>query len=366
MARKALKKTVVAAAPGEMVGEVLARGIEALKGFGLTVERAARPKVGEAADAWLRVGRGRERALYAVLARKRVALAAVGPMLHLLAGKKGRAMLIADYVTPPVAMRLREKGVAFVDAAGNAWIEQPGLVLWHTGNKPVRTPKAGQAVRVFQPAGIQVVFALLCDPGRVNAPVREIAEMAGVAHGTVGRILDDLRRMGHVVELGRREGARGRARQRRLLQRRRLLDLWVEAYAQVLRPRLNLRRYRYHGANALNKFDWWKQATYRELGAWLGGEGAAEIVTRYLKPQDIMIYADDRTAFLKKHRLVVDPQGPVILLDRFWHFDHEWEFPDVVPPVLIYADLLATGDDRCRETAGMVYDKYLAKTIAAD
>ena len=40
--------------------------------------------------------------------------------------------------------------------------------------------------------------------------------------------------------------------------------------------------------------------------------------------------------------------------------------PDVVPPALIYADLLATGDDRCRETAGMVYDKYLAKTIAAD
>ncbi len=345
------------------MGEVLARGIEALKGFGLTVEHAAKPKAGEAADAWLRVGRGRDRALYAAMVRKRLAPAALGPMLHPLAGAKGRVMLVADYVTPPVALRLREKGVAFVDAAGNAWIEQPGLVLWHTGNKPVRTPKAGQAARVFQPAGIQVVFALLCDPGRVNAPVREIAEMAGVAHGTVGRILDDLRRMGHVVELGRREGARGRARQRRLLQRRRLLDHWVEAYAQVLRPRLNLRRYR--PLNATTP-DWWKKATYRELGAWLGGEGAAEIVTRYLKPQDITIYADDRTAFLKKHRLVVDPQGPVILLDRFWHFDHEWEFPDVVPPVLIYADLLATGDDRCRETAGMVYDKYLAKTIAAD
>ena len=62
----------------------------------------------------------------------------------------------------------------------------------------------------------------------------------------------------------------------------------------------------------------------------------------------------------------VDPQGPVVILDRFWRFEVEWEFPNVVPPVLIYADLLATGDDRCRETAGMVYDKYLAKTIAAD
>jgi hypothetical protein len=363
MARKALKKAVVDATPGGMAREDLARGIEALKGFGLTVEHAAKPKAGEGVDAWLRVGRGRDRALYAAMVRRRLAPAALGPMLHPLAGAKGQVMLIADYVAPPVALRLREKGVAFVDAVGNAWIEQPGLVIWHTGNKPVRPPKAGQAVRVFQPAGIQVVFALLCDPERVDAPVREIAKMAGVAHGTVGRILEDLRHMGYVVELGRREGARGRARRRRLQQRRRLLDLWVEAYAQVLRPRLDPRRYR--PLNTLAR-DWWKKAAYRELGTWLGGEGAAEIVTRYLKPQDITIYADDRTAFLKKHKLVVDPQGPVIILDRFWRFEFKWEYPDMVPPVLIYADLLATGDDRCRETAVMVYDKYLAKTIAAD
>lgn len=363
MARKALKKTGPAPAPGERGGEVLARGIEALNGFGLTAERVAKPKAGEGADAWLRVGRGRDRTLYAAMVRKRMALDALGPMLQPLARAKGRAILVTDYVTPTVAQRLREKGVAFVDAVGNAWIDQPGLVLWHTGNKPVRTPKAGQAVRVFQPAGIQVVFALLCDPERVNAPVREIADLAGVAHGTAGHILDDLRRMGHVVEFGRREGARGRARKRQLLQRRRLLDLWVEAYAQVLRPRLNLLRYRPLNATLPH---WWKKATYHELGAWLGGEGAAEIVTRYLKPQDITIYADDRVAFLNKHRLVVDPQGPVILLDRFWNFVHEWEFPDLVPPVLIYADLLATGDDRCRETAGMLYDKYLAKTIETD
>lgn len=341
----------------------MARGLEALRGFGLTVEQATKPKAGGGADAWLWVGRGRERVLYAVAVRRRLTPAVLGPVLHQLAGTKGHVLVVADYVTPPMAQRLRVKGAAFVDAVGNAWLEQPGLVIWRTGNKLARTAKARQAVRVFQPAGIQVVFALLCEPGRVNAPVRAIAEAAGVAHGTVGRILDDLRRMGHVVEFGHRAGARGRARQRRLRQRRRLLDLWVEAYAQVLRPRLDPRRYRPLNALAL---DWWKKATYRELGARLGGEGAAEIVTRYLKPQDITVYADDRAAFLKKHKLVADPQGPVIILDRFWRFEVEWEFLDVVPPVLIYADLLATGDDRCRETAGMVYDKYLAQTITAD
>lgn len=363
MARKTLQQAAATAIPAKVTAEVLARAMATLRGFGLVAEQAAAPKAGAGADAWLQLGRGRERVLCAVAVRRRLTPAVLGPLLHQLADAKGQALVIADYVTPPMAQRLREKRVAFVDAVGNAWLEQPGWVIWRTGHKPARAEKVGRAVRVFQPAGVRVVFVLLCEPERVNAPVREIAEAAGVAHGTVGHILDDLRRMGHVVELGRRAGARGRARQRRLQQRRRLLDLWVEAYAQVLRPRLDPRRYRPLNAQAL---DWWKKATYRELGAWLGGEGAGAIVTRYLKPQDITVYADDRAAFLKKHKLVVDPQGPVIVLDRFWRFEVKWEFPDVVPPVLIYADLLATGDDRCRETAKMVYDKYLAETIAAD
>src|SRR4030067_72447 len=120
MARKALKKTVGAASPGAMAGEVLARGIEALKGFGLTVEHTAKPKADEGADVWLRVGRGRDRTLYAARVRKRLAPAALGPMLHPLAGAKGRAMLIAGYVTPPVALRLRGEGGAFFGGVGSA------------------------------------------------------------------------------------------------------------------------------------------------------------------------------------------------------------------------------------------------------
>jgi hypothetical protein len=39
--------------------------------------------------------------------------------------------------------------------------------------------------------------------------------------------------------------------------------------------------------------------------------------------------------------------------------------PDIVHPVLVYADLLATGDARCIETAQLVYDEYLARLLPA-
>jgi hypothetical protein len=39
---------------------------------------------------------------------------------------------------------------------------------------------------------------------------------------------------------------------------------------------------------------------------------------------------------------------------------------DIVPPVLIYADLLATGDGRCLETAQMIYENQLARLLPAE
>jgi hypothetical protein len=44
---------------------------------------------------------------------------------------------------------------------------------------------------------------------------------------------------------------------------------------------------------------------------------------------------------------------------------HGDALPETVPPALVYADLLATGEGRCIETAQMVYDGYLARLLPA-
>ena len=48
-----------------------------------------------------------------------------------------------------------------------------------------------------------------------------------------------------------------------------------------------------------------------------------------------------------------DPIGNVEILDTFCNFDPDNDFPDVVPPILAYADLLATRDGRDVEAARM-------------
>ena len=43
-----------------------------------------------------------------------------------------------------------------------------------------------------------------------------------------------------------------------------------------------------------------------------------------------------------------------------------WTYEDLVHPILIYADLLATGNERNIETARMIYDQHIVQLIRED
>jgi hypothetical protein len=97
-----------------------------------------------------------------------------------------------------------------------------------------------------------------------------------------------------------------------------------------------------------------------------GGEPAAAILTRYLRPGQLTIYAHQLPANLAARQKFLKEPAPghtaiVEVRERFWDFPGEPEHAELTPPLLVYADLLATGDARCIETAQLVYDEYLAR-----
>jgi hypothetical protein len=51
------------------------------------------------------------------------------------------------------------------------------------------------------------------------------------------------------------------------------------------------------------------------------------------------------------------------LRERFWEFENNGQDKDLVPPLLVYADLLATTDTRNVETAKLIYDEYLKRYL---
>ena len=338
---------------------LLDAAIEAVQGLGVVVEIVQRnPQLGRArADALVRVTHGGQEVLYAVEVRRTLHPATLGAALQQLERLGQQAMLVTDYVTPALADELKARHIAFLDTAGNAYFEQPPLLIWVKGQKPAAKPATQTAGRAFQPTGLQVLFTLLCNPQAVNRPYRELAEMAGVAHGTVGSVIPDLQQLGYVRDL---KGKRGT---RRLFELDRLLDEWATTYARVLRPRTLLGRY------YVPTLEGWKDWPLAEHGALWGGEPAAAVLTDYLRPGVLTLYAEKVPGLLAARQKFMKEPAPghtavVEVRKRFWSFPGDPRHNNLVPPLLVYADLLATGDARCIETAKMIYDAYVARSLA--
>ncbi len=277
-----------------------------------------------------------------------------------------RGMLVADYVTPKMAEELRKREIPFIDTVGNAYINAEPLFVLVKGNKRTKDYKGNRPRdtrgRAFQPTGLKVLYAFLTNPGLLNKPYRDIANITGVALGTVGWVINDLKQGRYLVEYGRHE--------RRLKNIKKLLDKWVDAYLEKLRPKL------YVGTFATDGNYWFLDVDEGivEYGARWGGETAAAKLTGHLKPEITTIYLpkDGNNKFLAEHRFRKDPNGNIEVYKAFWDIDDfrfeldRFDLTDIVHPLIIYADLLATGDPRNLETARIIYDKELTRLIRED
>lgn len=262
-------------------------------------------------------------------------------------------LLITRYVTPQMAEELKQDGIEFIDAAGNAFINQPPLYIFVKGNKPPELAGQERIKRVFMAAGLRIIYLFLCNPGFENKTYREIAGAADVALGTVNRTMEELRELDFLLDMGKQG--------KKMIQKENLLQRWVTAYPEQLKPKQMLGRYK-------GEPGWWRQKQLNPQTAQWGGEAAAAKLTQYLKPEIITIYtkAKQLPQFLIEYRLKKDPAGYVEILERFWRPTETWQYNDLVHPILIYADLLATGNQRNMETAKVIYEQHIVRFVRED
>lgn len=261
-------------------------------------------------------------------------------------------LLITPYVSREAADRCRQLKLAFMDQAGNAYLEAQGLFVYVTGNPRPEHVRSIPGFRALTPAGLRIVFALLTRPDLLNASYRNIANAAGVALGTIGEVLADLEKRGHLKpeKLG----------ERRLLAADLLLEEWVTHYPIKLRPKLNARRF-----TAVNPA-WWRTMELEVGHAWWGGEVAAEKLTGYLKPANVTVYFYEKPdPIILANRLRPDVNGEVEMIEAFWNQEAPGGMhpASTAPPLVVYADLMATTDARNIETAKIIYDRYIADSL---
>jgi hypothetical protein len=341
--------------PAKMENLVLDQAMEAFyKETGLRLfkvrDKDKRPKPREL-DAVLGV-KGHEPMQFVIEVKKWAQHANFGAVVNRMKGLPMKGMLVADYINPEMAQRLRAADIQFMDATGNAYLNEAPIYIYVKGNRKKAKETAGRKevkTRAFTQTGLKIVFAFLCDPGLVKLAYREIADKAQVALGTVGWVIGDLKKMGYLID-------RGDPKTRRLDRYFDLLDIWVGMYPGVLRPKLFLGEFNEDEATNIDDIH-----IENYEGYW-GGEAAGNEYTGYLRGEIDTIYIPEhqKTKLIRDLKLFKregETHKKVRLFRTFWkkpavykHYTH---------PVLTYADLIATGDVRNIETAKIIKDEHI-------
>ena len=268
-----------------------------------------------------------------------------------------RLLLLAPHVRPQQAAVLERAGIDYLDLAGNAHLQVPGLFVHVEGRQLPKEPATAPGRP--QKGWIKTVMALLIRPDLTDTPYRMLAEHADVALGTVAACMNDLVARGLLVD--------GKAT-RKLVDRQALVALWVPAYVEGLRPKLKECRLQ---LRADDKPGIWKRLQ-TVLGArahaWaLTGADAAERRTHFFRAAETEIYApvrilEDRDvqkaliaqpAVRDGNLLVIEPPGPLAIPNQT-----ATAMP-VTPDLLAYAELRYRGTGQALEAAELLLPRVL-------
>lgn len=266
-----------------------------------------------------------------------------------------RRILFTDYVTASLANRLRKRGLWFADATGNAYVEEPGVlfIFTHSRRPPREQPMKGQ---YFSEPGAKVLFYLLCNGPQIHATYRDIRQAIGVSLDKISKVFTELKEERLLTSAGRgcyeiRDASM-------------LLDRWSNAYAAKLRPRILLGRFRSLLGQEFTKIFEGVENKRDLEGIVVGGEYAGDRLTGYLRARALNFYVpvDRANAVRRALRLAPSQEGNIALYEAFAQSLGEPRGRNRLAfahPVLVYAELLATDDPRCGETALRLKEKHL-------
>jgi len=226
------------------------------------------------------------------------------------------------------------------------------------GQKPNTTASQDRPGRAFNASGLKLIFLLLVEKEAIDATYRDLACRSGVSRGAVGYVIQNLETLGFAGRSGRK---------RWLRNEHELIDRWVAGYAETLRPELSRGRFRFVSNKKPSD---WKDIVSGPSGMQWGGEVGADFLTGHLRPEKLTLYTRASTsAVCKKLRAVPDEEGSIELLDTFWpseELEATSELATHVPPLLIYADLIAEADPRGLEVAQSIRSQYLEAPSTSD
>lgn len=262
--------------------------------------------------------------------------------------RRGDILLFAPYVPAKLGGHLADHGVSYADAVGNCHILIRQELFAHVeGRKPEasNSVKGGGRVQSYQ-----LMFAILGRPTLLEGSIRELARAADIGKSAAATHLLRFEEQGLL--------ARSRAGLR-IAKRRDLLDRWLAAYPDVVRPRWQVGRFRTQNEDPEALETRLREVMAKETWA-LGGGAAAWRMTHYYRGTETIVHLREPPPDLAMRlRAIPAADGPLTILRTPGLIAYESVEQNLAHPLLVYTEMLTSSDARTRESAEEIKDRYL-------
>jgi len=258
-------------------------------------------------------------------------------------------ILLAPYVSPDMGRLLSSHGINFVDRAGNCHIDLGGSYIGHIeGRKLKRPPDAPGGMRA---PGVRLVFALLVKPDLLDRPIRELALAAGVSLGTASNVLGRLEQDAIVVKSKSKM---------HLVRREHLVQRWIAGYTEMLRQQLLIGRFETADKDAPTM----QERVALVFGAdttwaWGGATGAYRLTQHFRSDETVLHVEAAPRDVVRQLNASPSNTGRLVVLGVPNALAFEGRAPRTVHPLLIYTELILTGEERALETAAELRERFL-------
>lgn len=240
---------------------------------------------------------------------------------------------VHPYVSVRQGEQLRAQGTYYADAVGNAWFRHPELVVSVQGQPRPRASVPAVVSPALQVQVLRLLFQLVLVPALATYAVPQLAAHTQLPVVAVRRVLRHLAGQGFWQEnapLGSSP-----------LLLPNPAQYWATHYAAVLRRRLNA-----HCYSPRNPADLagWPRRVLPAACLWSGEAAAHLLLGQPSPPTNLTLYSQlPRTQIVQRLDLVPNTHGPIEILNAF--APSSCFAPGdarCVPPLLVYADLLAS------------------------
>lgn len=263
-------------------------------------------------------------------------------------------LVVANYLTPKAKEMLREYKFNYLDSYGNAYLKLSPLKVYLENNNA--SPYVKPSSKIFTQAGGQLIFQFLQDPKLVNETQRYLADNSMISLGSVSKIMQGLSEYGYIVSQDGND-------KYQLLEYEELFDRWIPLVNEKILPKYYLGTFSF----SVGMKDEWKKKYLRPQIFW-SGEPAAALLTNNFFPEKFSMFTtfESNKDIMQTLKLVPNPNGNIKLYKPFWLQTNQMDNVanylkdiNVVPPVLVYAELIYSGEPRNLEIAQKIFNEHI-------